>query len=264
MVHKVTLGETAIEVPLAGPARMHDLTARVSIPYEEVLRAYRGPYHLSVPTEPTGVMPSSRSKVREGVFLQGREWVLASFEEGGETVILELADVAAGTRRLRRAVLGTDDPGRFLETLSERTAGLGLKDPCVRDAEVEIAAGSDDSDDDLGDDDPVAWTALRGGEEVRTSDGELVGHVTHPLGDPSLDVFEGIGFRKGVFGPHRMVRPEEIASITKRRVGLTIPAQDVAELPMYAEGDVRTASATGGRFFRHAGWKKDDNWHEPG
>lgn len=267
MARTLTLGEKAVEVTLTGVTEVEAVSRHFTIPYAAIRQARPGPYRPPAGTLRMAGTSIPWTDVREGHFEYGGHWLFLSYEDASRVVVFELRDLRLGMRQYDTAVVGADDPEGFLRDLSARMQDLGIRDPSVRSVRDEIAAGRSDDDDDgpISEDDPVAWTALRGGEAVMSADGVEVGRVTHPLGDPSLDLFEGIGFRKGMFGRCRMARPETIDTITLRQVTLKIPAGDVEGLADYAEADVRTASAGGGGFFRHkSGWKRDDDWHEPG
>lgn len=264
MARTVTLGERALEVTLTGFTEVEAVSRHFTIPYDVIRKARAGPYRPPVGTLRIAGTSVPWTDVREGHFERGGHWLFLSYEDPVRAVVLELGDLRLDMRHYDTAVVGVDDPEGFLRHLSDRMRDLGLRDPVVRPTESDIAAGASDDEGPISEDDPVAWTALRGGETVISADGAEVGRVTHPLGDPGLDVFEGVGFRKGLFGRCRMARPEEIDTITLRKVVLKVPAGDVEALPDYAEADVRTARAGRG-FFRHkASWKGDDDWHEPG
>jgi hypothetical protein len=110
------------------------------------------------------------------------------------------------------------------------------------------------------DEDPVAWTAIGAGLEVRAADGTPVGRVTHPLGDESEDIFDGLGFRT-LHAPHRLVmaKSDLVAALTRTAAYLTIAPDEVQALPPYAEEDMRHIGPVG-RFFRHReGWIRDQD-----
>ncbi len=103
----------------------------------------------------------------------------------------------------------------------------------------------------------VSWRLIDAGMPVRASDETLVGHVTHVLGDSDGDIFDGVGFRKGLFGSHRMAPFSMIARITNRAVYLKVTADQADACPSYQEEHVYRVGTTG--FFRHRqGWRDAD------
>ena len=101
----------------------------------------------------------------------------------------------------------------------------------------------------------VSWKVVGPGTPVRSSDGTVVGEVTHVLGDPDEDIFDGVGFRRGFFGAHRMASWKRIERITDRAVYLNIDAAQAEQAPAYQEEHIYMVGVTG--FFRHhPGWRE--------
>ena len=74
-----------------------------------------------------------------------------------------------------------------------------------------------------------------------TSDGRLLGHVTHVLGDLSEDVFDGIGVRHGIFG-QVLVPRSAVGRITRGAVHLLVAEPEVGKVvEKYAEERVYDA-----------------------
>lgn len=108
-------------------------------------------------------------------------------------------------------------------------------------------------------DDEISWMALQSGERVIASDGKQIGHVTHILGDLQEDVFDGIGFKHGLFG-QRMLPRKDIARITRGAVYLSIPASAVDQAAAtYSEERIYDASERG----KKLRWskEKDDEYY---
>jgi len=102
--------------------------------------------------------------------------------------------------------------------------------------------------------DDVSWRVIDAGMPVRASDGTVVGHVTHVLGDSERDIFDGVGFRKALFSRHRMAPFSMISRITNRAVYLNVTADQADACPSYQEEHVYQIGTTG--FFRHRdGWR---------
>jgi hypothetical protein len=79
---------------------------------------------------------------------------------------------------------------------------------------------------------PIAYEVLAPGTPVYSSDGQLVGHVTHVLSVPEKDVFDGIVIddREGP-GGHRFADADEIGTIHERAVTLKLDAAACRALP---------------------------------
>lgn len=82
--------------------------------------------------------------------------------------------------------------------------------------------------------DPVSWFVVERGWRVVASDGEEVGSVGEVLGEPELDVFNGITVRTGLLGSRRYVPAGLVRSIVEGRVELAVTAAELADVP--AEG----------------------------
>jgi uncharacterized protein YrrD len=83
---------------------------------------------------------------------------------------------------------------------------------------------------DLGD--RVAYKVLEKGTPVYSSDGQLVGTVTHVLDVPEEDVFDGvvIDAGEGAHG-HRFVDADDVADIHERGLVLKLDAVAAQDLP---------------------------------
>ncbi|HEV2282234.1 MAG TPA: hypothetical protein VGX75_07565 [bacterium] len=107
-----------------------------------------------------------------------------------------------------------------------------------------------------GDDDAdgVSWRLIATGMPVLASEGTLLGHVTHALGDPDRDIFDGVGFRHHLWSSSRMAPAAVVARITESAVHLSITAAQAEQCPAYQEEHVFKIGNTG--FFRHReGWR---------
>lgn len=102
--------------------------------------------------------------------------------------------------------------------------------------------------------DSVSWLMIATGMPVVASDGVQVGHVTHALGDPDRDIFDGVGFRHHLWSSSRMAPAAVVARITESAVHLSITAAQAEQCPAYEEEHVFKIGNTG--FFRHReGWR---------
>ena len=79
---------------------------------------------------------------------------------------------------------------------------------------------------------PIAYEALKADTPVYSSEGELVGHVTHVLSVPEKDVFDGIVLdeREGP-GGHRFADADDIDAIHEHAVTLKLDTSACRSLP---------------------------------
>ncbi|MDX6617003.1 MAG: hypothetical protein QOD60_2094 [Solirubrobacterales bacterium] len=79
---------------------------------------------------------------------------------------------------------------------------------------------------------PIAYTALKPGAEVVSSDGEGVGKVLHVLADEEEDVFDGIvvDVKLGP-GGHRFVDAPQVSECREGAVIISVAAAEVEKLP---------------------------------
>jgi len=85
---------------------------------------------------------------------------------------------------------------------------------------------------DLGE--PASYRSLQAGTPVYSSDGELIGNVTHVLADEHEDVFDGIVIGEGEhrFGKeHRFADAEDVQEIFDQGVVLKLDLAATAQLP---------------------------------
>jgi hypothetical protein len=105
--------------------------------------------------------------------------------------------------------------------------------------------------------DIVSWRMIATGMPVIASDGTQVGHVTHVLGDPEEDIFDGVGFRHHLWTSPRMAPAAMIGRITEGAVHLNISAAQAEQCAAYQEEHVFRIGNTG--FFRHRdGWREQN------
>ena len=72
----------------------------------------------------------------------------------------------------------------------------------------------------------VSWRLIRRGMPVVDRSGELLGHVTRLLGDPHRDIFSGVAFRRGLFGPELTADLSQVGLITEAAVHLLVAGED--------------------------------------
>jgi sporulation protein YlmC with PRC-barrel domain len=79
---------------------------------------------------------------------------------------------------------------------------------------------------------PIAYTALKPGADVISSDGEEVGKLEHVLADEEEDVFDGIVIdAKQGPGGHRFVDAPQVSECREGAVTISVAAADVEKLP---------------------------------
>ena len=81
--------------------------------------------------------------------------------------------------------------------------------------------------------DPVSWFVVERGWEVVGSDGSKLGTVEEVLGDPELDVFDGLSVATGLLGKPRYVPSELVQEIVEGSVRLTIGRDEAERLNEY-------------------------------
>jgi len=105
---------------------------------------------------------------------------------------------------------------------------------------------------------PIAYTALKPGAEVVSSDAQRVGVVESVIDNARENIFDGLVVRTedGL----RFVDAPEVARIAERRVTLSLDAAQAAQLGPYEPGaPTFRADASGGRLRRMLGggpWRR--------
>src|SRR6266480_6168650 len=80
---------------------------------------------------------------------------------------------------------------------------------------------------------PISWEVLEAGLPVRSRDGAVVGEVSHVLGDPNIDIFDGLVVRAG--RAHRFVDATQVDSISEDAVRVTLDEAAFERLPEPSE-----------------------------
>jgi hypothetical protein len=70
--------------------------------------------------------------------------------------------------------------------------------------------------------DPVSWFLIERGWHVVGSDGSELGTVEETVGDPQLDIFDGLTVATGLLSKPRYVPAEQVAEIVEGTVELSI------------------------------------------
>lgn len=104
-------------------------------------------------------------------------------------------------------------------------------------------------------DDEISWLAVTPGLPVVSSDDQVIGHVTHILGDASEDIFDGVGFRQGLHTP-KMLPEAAIDVITRSRIVLKLTAVDAgAQAAPYKEEAIYRAELSK---HKHPFWRREE------
>lgn len=83
--------------------------------------------------------------------------------------------------------------------------------------------------------DPVSWFLIERGWKVVGSDGAQLGSVEAPLGDETMDIFDGLAVAAGLLGKPRYVPAELVGEIVEGEVHLTIDESRFEQLEEYDE-----------------------------
>jgi hypothetical protein len=81
--------------------------------------------------------------------------------------------------------------------------------------------------------DPVSWLVIEPGWEVVDASGGEVGKIDQVLGDPDLDIFDGLAVATGILGKPVYVPAEQVGEITQGRVQLELSRDQVERLEPY-------------------------------
>jgi hypothetical protein len=79
---------------------------------------------------------------------------------------------------------------------------------------------------------PIAWTAIDEGMPVYDPHGKVVGVAEHIVGDPALDIFDGILVHtRPLPGHHRFADLDQIADLRERGIVLAVERDQLHEPP---------------------------------
>jgi hypothetical protein len=101
----------------------------------------------------------------------------------------------------------------------------------------------------------IAWTAVKTGEAVVTSDGVNIGKVVEVAALASEDIFHGIVFEHAHRRKHYLAPAADIALITTEAVHLTIDAAAADKYEEFEQLHVSRLGLTGVFRWKHFGWK---------
>jgi hypothetical protein len=82
--------------------------------------------------------------------------------------------------------------------------------------------------------DPVSWFVIEPGWTVVSSDGEQVGKVDRVVGDPNIDIFDGLVVTAGLL-KRKYVPSEHVGAIYQGEIHVTIDASSFKALEDFHE-----------------------------
>ena len=83
--------------------------------------------------------------------------------------------------------------------------------------------------------DPVSWLVIEKGWAIVDPDGASIGHVWEVVGDPRIDIFEGVVVEVHRLGRRHYIPAERIAEITVGSVAVSVPGAEVDQLEPWHE-----------------------------
>jgi hypothetical protein len=83
--------------------------------------------------------------------------------------------------------------------------------------------------------DPVSWFLIRSGWTVVSADGHEIGRVDEVTGDETHDIFDGLAVATSMLGKPRYVPAEQVGTIEKGTVHLTLTRDECDQLREYLE-----------------------------
>jgi hypothetical protein len=101
----------------------------------------------------------------------------------------------------------------------------------------------------------IAWTAVKTGEAVVTSDGATIGKVVEVAALASEDIFHGIVFEHSHHRKHYLAPAADIALITTETVHLSVDAAAADSYEEFEQLHVSRLGLTGIFRWKHIGWK---------
>ena len=87
--------------------------------------------------------------------------------------------------------------------------------------------------------DPVAWIMIEPGWDVVGRGDERLGAVQETVGDPNIDIFDGLLVTTGVGGRPRYAPAEHVTAIYVGRVELDLDGDSLAGLAEEAPGSLK-------------------------
>ncbi len=101
----------------------------------------------------------------------------------------------------------------------------------------------------------IAWTAVKTGEAVVTSDGATIGKVVEVAALAREDIFHGIVFEHAHRRKHYLAPAADIERITTEAVHLSVTREQADHYEEFQQLHVSRLGLTGVFRWRHFGWK---------
>lgn len=108
---------------------------------------------------------------------------------------------------------------------------------------------------------PLAWTAILADTPVYSADEEEVGVVKDVVG--SEDIFHGLVLAAGTLASDVLIAADKVTRITNRRIDTSMNAEDIRDLPPYAEEDSYQLGFVG-LLGRRIGWVREGEHNHRG
>ncbi len=103
---------------------------------------------------------------------------------------------------------------------------------------------------------PIAWRAVPQDTEVRSSDGEHVGHIVDLLGSDDEDIFHGIVVRLSHSGHEVFVPADDVTLMTPSHLDVAYTADELKALPEHTQ-DRQFELGWVGFLRKHLGWRQE-------
>jgi len=104
----------------------------------------------------------------------------------------------------------------------------------------------------------IAWTGLKTGEAVITSDGVDIGRVVEVAALAQEDIFHGVVFEHARLRKHYLAPATDIARITADAVHLSIDSEKTGQYEEFQQLHVSQLGLRGVFLWKHFGWKDSD------
>ncbi len=101
----------------------------------------------------------------------------------------------------------------------------------------------------------IAWTAVKTGEAVVTSDGATIGKVVEVAALASEDIFHGLVFEHAHSRKHYLAPAADVERITTEAAHLSVTKEQADQYEEFQQLHVSRLGLTGVFRWRHFGWK---------
>jgi hypothetical protein len=108
------------------------------------------------------------------------------------------------------------------------------------------------------DEERIAWTAVKTGEAVVSSDGANIGKVVEVAALAREDIFHGIVFEHAHHNKHYLAPAADVDHITAQAVHLSVDAAKAGQYEEFQQLHVSRMGVRGIFKWKHFGWKDAD------